>query len=618
MSFGTLLSEPYFTGSPTSSEVPGKYPVGLNGVGYYLDEQVFSEITSRQTVPVLRTQADDSNVPGLKSLNPEDLWRRDVESWHHGAGQDKLDREESDPFRFRSSKGVYVWDRNKLSLLPATQLAKASANTNLRLAAAGARLYVTDGTTTAYTTAVQAGPPATWTSVTGTPAVSPSSIVSDGFKVYLAVGASGVYVTNTGTGAASQLVSTAVNASAVLGVVKGRLMLGTANVLYNIIDLTGPAALPTALFTHPNTGWAWTAFAEGPNALYAGGYAGDKSIIYRTGIKTDGTALDAPVVAGELPDGEIVRSLQGYLGYLIVGTDRGFRFAALDSAGNLQFGSLVTTSGAVQCLEPQDRWCWYGLSNYDASSTGLGRLDLSVFTDPLVPAYATDLMAGTSAAAVQGAVLSVVTFGALRVFTVSGVGVYAEATSKVATGSLDSGVLSYGIADDKVAVFLDVRYSAQPTATGFSAGVMVDDGEVTSLGASSAALPVTTFPVGQKRGERFEHRLTLTGDGTGTPVLTRVTLRCFPSVNRSEQFQIPILLAERHVGTSGSADTYLANVAMARQNLFALALSPQVVTYQEGAESWTGYVKDVAWKAENRGQTGWNGTCIITFLTIPA
>lgn len=617
MSLGTLFSYPYFLGTGTSSEVPGKYPIGINGTGYFLDEQAFAELEARATIPVLRTQADQSNVPGLQSLNPEDLWRRDVESWHHGAGQAALDRENteqsSDPARFRSSKGVDVWTKWQLSLLPATQQALSSANTNLRLAATDSRLYVTDGTALKYTSSVTAGPPASWTSVTSYSATAASSIASDGFKVYTANGSDGCYRTDTSTGAATKFVTTAVATDAVMGVAKARLMLGTSNSLYNITDLAGPAALPTALFTHQNTAWKWVGFAEGPNSIYAAGYAGDKSYIYRTGIKQDATGLDAPVVAGELPDGEVVRSIQGYLGFLLVGTDKGVRLAALDSAGNLQFGRLVSTSSSVLCFEPQDRFVWFGWTNYDATSTGLGRIDLSVFTEPLVPAYASDLMV-TAQATVQ----SVVTFGTVRVFTVSGSGVWTESTSKVSSGTLDSGVLSYGLVDDKIATFVDVRHLTVPAGASIDVSLATDGDSFTDLGSDVNTTTLTTFNANEARGETFELRLTLARatDTTTGPTVKRETLRSFPSVRRSQQFLVPILLAEQHAGAGGGSDVYLQNVAVARQELFDLALSPQILVYQEGFESWSVLCKDVTWRPTHLGSTGWNGTVVLKLVSV--
>jgi hypothetical protein len=199
MRFGSRLTSSFYSGAALSSLVPGVYPVSLNGRPYMLDD---SKPFVQRTVPLLRQQADASASPGEASINPEDLWRRSVESWHHGAGQTSYDRADSDPFRFRSSKGVDVWTQHALSLLPGTGQELASANTNLQLAVAGTRLYALDGTALKFTTDVASAGAATWTAVTGMPGAAGTSIASDGFNVWTANAANGVYATNRGSGAA--------------------------------------------------------------------------------------------------------------------------------------------------------------------------------------------------------------------------------------------------------------------------------------------------------------------------------------------------------------------------------------------------------------------------------
>ncbi len=614
----TSISDPFYTGTGTSTEVPGIYPIGLAGRGYMIDLK--SNTYRRKSIPILRDQADVSNLPGEGAINPNDLWRRSQESWHAGAGQTYLDRitgaspytrQYSESSRFRTSKGVDPWTKWQLSLLPDTTQAKSSANTNLYLANAGTRLYLTDGQSTYYTTDVTAGSP-TWTAVTGTPAQTAQGIASDGFNVWISyAGANGVYATNTGTGAASAYVTSA--ASGPIGYAKGRLMLANDNSLYNI---TAGGALPTALLTHPNTAFRWVGFAEGPGQIYAAGFAGDKSLIYRTSIKPDGTALDTPVIAGELPDGEIVRGIQGYLGYVVVGTDLGVRFATVDGQGNLTFGQLIST-GVVQCFEPQDRFVWFGWKNFDATSTGLGRLDLSLFTAPLTPAYASDLMVTG-----QGAVLSAATVfhgaSALsrRVFSVSGLGVYIQSDNKVGTGTLDSGFMTYGIPDVKVGMYADARTEPLTTGTSTELLLSVDGGAFTSLGTQSLAASVgETFPAGQVQGRRFELRIKLTGTTTFSPTVVRTTFRSYPAPNRGHQWTVPLLFYE-------DLDTGKAlRVIVPRDELNfidSLIADRRLVIYQEGEEAHTVFVEDYEFMPYNptRDGTHWNGTCVVSIKEV--
>lgn len=627
-----LLDTPLYSGGAVSSTTPRLYPVSINGRGYVIDfsTQPRREIYRHQSIPMMRSQADTSNVPGQQSLNPDGLWRRSQESWHGGAGQSHLDRvtgsqsTTSDETRFRSSKGVDVWTKWQLSLLPATASVRTSSNTNLALVSVGTRLYIIDGQSLLYATT--AAGLTSGTAVTGTPAATASSVCSDGYNVYVAYAGSGLYTTNRGSGAATQLVTTALTANSICRYVKGRLLVSKDNSIYNVTS-TAPAALPTALLTHPNTDFVWVDCAEGPAHLYAAGYSGDKSLIYKTSVKADGTALDVPQVAGELPDGEIISAIQGYLGFLMIGTNQGVHFAQIDTDGNVILGDLIPTSSSVRCFEPQDRFVWFGWTDYDTTSTGLGRMDLRTLNGS-APAYASDLMATA-----QGAVTSVVTFGNKRVFAVSASGFHAEQTTRVASGgTLDSGFITFGIVDPKVAAFIHLDY-AQLYGM-IETSISQDDGPFMSAGvASGIGSTATDFPTDQSLTDHFEVRITLTGDSSATtgsaattagsgqvssangPVLNRYTLRANPAANTGYSISVPIRLAEEML--VGGVDIPLVP-SIELYILDQLRLSRQIVPFQEGSSSYNVTVEAIDWFPESLGRENaeFNGVAVVDLKTL--
>jgi hypothetical protein len=593
MSLALGFSSPYFTGSSRTLEVPGRFHCSLAGRPYMIDMARMAEFR-RQSIPLLREQADNTGAPGEQTLSPEELWRRSQDDWTHGAGQQFLDREDSDNQRFRSSKGVDVWTRWQLSLLPATTVRRASASPSLQVLPAGDRLYIRDGAALVHSADL-----ATFTAVTGLPATAASSLATDGYNVFSAHGANGVFSTVRGTTTATSYNTVAVT---LLGYVKGRLMAANGPTLYNITSTTTPAAL----YTHPNTDFTWVGFAEGPTAIYAAGFSGDKSLIYRTVIKPDGTALDTPVIAGQLPDGEVVRAIYGYLGFLCVGTDLGVRFCAIDASGNLTIGALIRTNSAVRCFEGQDRFVWFGWTNYDATSTGLGRMDLSEFIGPLTPAYASDLMVTG-----QGRALSVATFRNKRVLAISGLGVYEQSNTLVTSGTLDTGLITYGLPDLKTAVYLDVRV-ADPVDTNL-AYISVDGGDFVLIGKRSSRL-VDPFAVGERDGETFELRHELRNDDAVTgvgPVLTRYTLRAYPRPAQGETFLVPLLLHEKINDLNERVHTQKPVVEFDR--LVALRTSKRLVTLQIGAQSYTVSVDDALFQYSHLTSDGrdWNGTALI-------
>src|SRR5690348_16964291 len=215
MGLTALLDTPLFTGSATVSVNQGEWDVALDGRPYLIDRKANAHV--HKSIQLLRGQSDQADEPGEQSINPEDFWRRSQHTWHHGAGQTHLDRgretavspAESDRGRFRSSKGVNIWTENELSLMTDTDQKVSSANTNLYLCPAGSRLYLTDGATLKYTSDVTVDTP-TFSTVTGVPTTAATSICSDGYNVWTAHGADGIYATTNATTSTAAYITDAV------------------------------------------------------------------------------------------------------------------------------------------------------------------------------------------------------------------------------------------------------------------------------------------------------------------------------------------------------------------------------------------------------------------------
>ena len=116
------FSAPFFTGSTPTQQVPHPYHVALAGHPYMVSlspdaNEAWGVRFEQQGVPLLREQTDTSTTVGEQSISPTALWRRSIESWHHGAGQTHYDLKTSDNFRFLSSLNVNVWTQGQLSLL---------------------------------------------------------------------------------------------------------------------------------------------------------------------------------------------------------------------------------------------------------------------------------------------------------------------------------------------------------------------------------------------------------------------------------------------------------------------------------------------------------------------
>ena len=613
--FSSGFSEAYYDGAGVATDAGVTWPISLGDYAYQLDSARVNEWTHR-SIPLLRGQADIASNVGSQTLNPEAFWRRTFESWHVGAGQSAFDRVDvSNPWRFRRSKGVDVWDRYQVSLLNATDAKSLWTTGSGFLAVAGDYLYASNGATLLRTQDVTVGTP-TFTTITGTPAPAISSIASDGFNVLTAHGASGIYKTTRGA---------ATTASNITGTVdhvaygKGRWLASNDNVLYDITTLVaGGGALPTALFTHPNTDFAWNSFTEGPTAFYAAGYSGDKSLIYRLTMKEDGTGLNQPVVAGFLPDGELVYSLYGYLGFVLIGTSKGVRIGIVGGNADLTIGALIPTDAPVKCFEGQDKFVWFGWGNYEDTDGGLGRLDLETFsnTESLAPAYASDLMSGTNST-----VTAVVTFQDRRVFTTdsgsAAVLVGEEVGTLVASGQIDSGVFDYGLTDEKLSLYTDVSFVEEGGSV--AVGLSLDRADFVTLGTLTSSSSVGT---GEARAHEFEVRMTLTRDGSDSslgPTLRSWTLRAQAAAPVTEEIVVPLLIAPKPQQTRGFVEPQdtLGQV----EYIAGLCASKEVVLYREGLRSWSvivaDYQLDMKEVYSNASEDlGVNATCLVRMKAV--
>jgi len=576
----------FYTGSGASQLVPDIFPVAINGRPYMLDMK--SGEFTRQFDARVRDSVDQSTEPGEGAINPQGLWRRSQSSWHYGAGQEYSDASDSEAFRFNTSKGVNVWEKGRLTLLPDTTQSRSSANTNLHMATADTRVYITDGQTVAYTTNLTS-----FTDVTSTNASNLVDITSDGYNVFFSYADGNIDKTNPSTGAASNYI-TGITAGR-MDYVKGRLMVagadGDKHKIWNITtDPTSSANNPSALFTHPNSNFAWQGFAAGQNYIYCAGYAGNKTLIYKTVIKQDGTALDIPTVAGELPLGEICQTIDGYLGYIVIGLQDGFRFCSADDDGNLVIGPKIVTGSAVESFAGVGQYIYFGWKNYDSTSTGIGRMDISVFISTNQPAYASDLMVTG-----QGSVTDIHEFNNQPVFAISGLGFYTQhSTNLVSSGTLTSGIYRWGVPDAKFVPKLDLR--CLPLVGSITMSIASDDGNFYDFTAfNKQGQKESTINGLEERVFEAEIKLTLTqATATTGPTVTRWMARAYAAPLRSQIFSVPLLM---HHKLNIHGREYWQDVDLEMALLRDLVETPRVINYQENAETFSVVVEDIRWQA---------------------
>jgi hypothetical protein len=605
--FSDGFNLPFFTGTAASALVPYKFDCAIAGRGFMLDRDMLTQASLISSIHTTRAQGDASPEPGEQSLNPDDLWRRSQQSWHYGAGQPYLDREDSIRQRFHTSKGIDPWTRGQISLLQDTTLSLSSTGTAMPLSVAGTRLYAGAGSALKYTTDLS-----TWSTVTGTSGSTILGTTSDGTNIWFSDGAN-CYVTTSSSSSASTINSRHAD---YIKYVKGRLLFAVGPQLWQVTNMATYA--DNNLWSHHAADWTWVSFTEAPGCILAAGYSGDKSYIYKITLQPEGTNLNAPSVTGELPDGERIYSMGSYLGYVFLGTSRGVRFCTFDIYGNFNIGAIIPTPYPVRCFEGQQEYVWYGLSNYDGVSGGLGRVSMRTFTDTqaLKPAYASDLMVTTT-----NDVRDVVTFADRRVFSVSGVGVYAEDLSHiVASGTIDCGRMNWGITEKKIPLYLDAMYAGNFTGSATSYYSPNGDGTWHPIGVHSSVSddPITdTFQVSESPVDQIEIRHVFTDSVTASgPILLRYTVRAQPVAALRRLIVLPIIMADR---VETNARTYQQYDVQEELSIIeGWRMSKEVVNLQLGSESYAAAVEDFDFFASHptTDRSFWNGTCVINLKSV--
>ena len=317
-----------------------------------------------------------------------------------------------------------------------------------------------------------------------------ASLTQDGTNYY-AANSTGIYkglLTGAGTGT---LAWNTGSSRVVMNWVKQRLFAGIGASLYQLIS--GGPTLPTAIYTHPNTNWTWTGIAEGPTAIYASGFSGTTSAIYKISLNGDGTlpTLTSAVTAADFPDEEHVTSIGTYLGkYMMIGTNKGIRVGVIDTAGNIAYGGLTYVQSAnshITGFAFEDSYAYATVTANIDGKSGLVRIDLSApISDGLYP-WANDLASPSTGQCNNVAFIGET--GRLA-FTVEGSGLYFEhPTQRVESGYLDTGAIRYNTMEKKHFKLIKVRLTSPFQGT-VALSTISKDGAVASIitvGSEAAA-----------------------------------------------------------------------------------------------------------------------------------
>jgi len=323
--------------------------------------------------------------------------------------------------------------------------------------------------------------------------------------------------------------------------------------------------------TNMPVSWTWTAVAEGSNAIYFGGYAGEHSTIFKLTVDNTG-ALGTIITAATMPRGEIILSLYTYLGtYLMVGTNKGARIATLDQNGDMTYGPLVFhNENGVYDFEGRDSYIWCANTNGVNSNSGTKRINLgqpitlSGYAQPIstgVYARANDVFSD----ATTGTVHAVRIFGAdnQTAFAVNASGIWLEsATELVAQGEIITGFIRYDTLENKSWKRIRVRTPDNTTVGDISVFkhttatdtviTTIEEDEDTSLDYDLTAAYPDIFP-------EAAFKLTMYRNATTASIgaiVSGIAVKALPTPTRARILQIPLFCYDRETDKTGNMIGY--------------------------------------------------------------
>ena len=351
------------------------------------------------------------------------------------------------------------------------------------------------------------------------------------------------------------------------------------------------------------------------------GGANNSYVIHRVGIKQDGTGLDPAIVAATLPDGEKANVISTYLGFVFIGTSEGVRMGATNSDASIVLGAVIPSSSPVTCFSSFSRFIWFNedfiYENDTAFRSGLSRMDLSVLTEPLTPAYATDVFSADQiTSSSDRKVVSVCTFDGKRVFVVQGAStgeVFVEGANKVAEGWLEQGILSFSLEDLKTGLYVQSKW--KPLKGGIDLFLSVD---------SKAYLPVGSFnnegsirsgnvPLNGSQFSRAQPKYVLrreTDDASLGPQMTRWEVRVVPVKGQTTRWTLPIINAdETHI----DGVVYTRKPLQVLDQLIGLVENSILFNLTESGQSHQVYAKAYTWVPQKLNETGrsWEGLFVL-------
>lgn len=606
------------------------YDYALAGIPFLSATQDNRPYTERMA-EIRKQQFDAFAEPGEQSISGNFWWLRSQSTFNGGAGllyQDP-DNDNQFNFKFADSLGVDPWTSGELKLLRDVGLVAATAATPINV-----RGFVdssgVDSYWVTYNDHLDKITDAGTTSIIGATLDTIWDITSSGKQYFIAV-TNGIKK-GTDAGATSTIYSGTYNSSAEIEFLKGRLILGHDNSVYQLVvsPAGAPVALPTATYTHEDSAWTWKSFTDGPTAIYAAGDSGTTSEIHKFSPTLSATGVPELAwvgVTATMPAGEIINTIYQYVGSFVgIATNRGFRVGDIDSNGDISYGPLLfEPAGGCEGITGYDRFFFVGSQNAHDGNSGLYRVDLGnavqeQTTRAIRYAYSRDIYYGGD----ESPITSVTMFGKSdrKVFTLSGFGHAKEfATNLVPSGYLETGRIRYNTEEPKLYKFFSVR-TPSPLQGNVAVTVLTEGGgEINYITYSpSIASGIKDVAISNPSGPQNWIRLKFTLFQGSNPafggVLNGWQMKALPGSIRQRMITQTFQLFDEEADRTGQRIGHDGYARDRFEDFKAVARAGDVVLFQELQEDLSTLVVIDDWEFRQTAPPGPNRGALGGYLTV--
>jgi len=613
----------------------------------------------RQTAPYKKDQFDNSPEPGEQSLTG--WWLRSQTSWHNGSGisfyEPGTDLEHV-THRFADSRGIDVWTIGEATILPDvfhayTGAAGINAATGNN---AGTDVLVSgDANGVLKRITLNGNSAATTANYVHTATSYPQGHSGSDFP-FTSVTTSGgkYYATCTGAihrGTVGTLDSDVVFArhsattNAFVKYAKGFIFFGENHVLNLLDDSQGntnahsgalPAGKQYDSRTHLDSTFVWNDIAGGQTHIYASGNAGNSGEIWK--IPFDGTPtstnngtllpdLSSSTVNVTLPDSELVKAIHYYLGYLVVGTNRGVRICQVGADGDLTLGPLL-----VETSYPVNGFTERGTYIYAATKANAGaytnailiRIDLTQSFNDGTFAYAYDLEYQTNLQPSSSEATEVYNLNNRLVMVVEEDGIgelqVEHSSLKRSSGWLQTGKIRYGTIEPKFFRYINLQCT---TGQGDNIQVYTIDksGLETSLAVLSEGLSnqdiLISAPSTKQEFMAFKFVFNNATDDQDLPIMEAYQIKATPASRRQRLYQYPLSCFDHEMDKFNSLFGYSGRAMEFIQRIEAIEETGKFVNvtdYRTG-EQYQGVIEEVRFKNESspdKDNSGFGGLLLVT------